>query len=197
MNFLHIGLIIAGMSTSCISNKGNIDRMLTDFKPVNEQDERTNNIKYATSYSTILLKDADFDEGKGLMNGNKTVLSFSQSRSTRDVEDAGRNKSLLIVFNKEPKELIGQEIDLSSDTAKGIGRITNGFGDSFQFVDLEGSIQILENTENSILISIKDSLYSSITVYEDTMEGDSVVKNGFSYQMDYKIDFNQIRFVEE
>ena len=152
-------------------------------------------------YSSILHTEADLDTFNQVIKGDKTILEFYQSSESRELMDSWGKTRLLMVFNDFTPDLIGESISFPSQnrSCSGVLEISEM---RYLYPEVKGNIKILEIKSNSVLVEIQDSLSSTIKIYQDTMEEnamgeDSIVKNGFEYDMQLKVDYDKIRFVKE
>ena len=203
MSYTKTLIILLGLFfSSCnVQKKCSSDKLLTDQKSINKCIEHFENYEKSHEYNSILHTKSDLNKFDQVIKGNKTILEFYHSSDSKDLMDAWNSTRLLMVFNDLTPDLIGKEIVFPAQNI-----ICSGVEEHsemrYLFPEVKGSIKILEIQKNSVLIEIQDSLYSVIQVYEDMMEEnsmgeDTIIKNGFEYDIHYKVNYTKIRFIKE
>lgn len=203
MSYTNIVIIILVLFfTGCdAETKSDPDSFLIDYKAKNISVNHFDNYSMSHEYNSALYPKSDLNKFNQIVKGNKTILEFYHSSESKSLEDSWGKTRLIMVFNDFTPDLIGETIVFPSQNTSCSG-VQEYSEMRYFFPEVKGSIKVLEISDKSVLIEIQDSLYSTIKVYEDTMEEnsigeDSLVKNGFEYDMHYKVNYNKIRFIKE
>lgn len=166
----------------------NLDQMQNNYESITKCREQLGDLIMENILTTQIHNNANLAKDFSIINGEYTVLEYSNHSHAVNAYDVTGSVELAIIFDKKLNVAEQDTIKMPSKYVQGIGAIRGAWIGFCQFKDLVAKLKVVEISKNSIQLEIIDTIYS---------------KNGVSFysllkednDQEYKM-FGKIRFVK-